>query len=49
MSWKQIPWSDEVATLSDTTPEAVDGTSGSAGTGGSASREDHVHALGHTL
>lgn len=35
-----------VATLSNNTPEAVDGTAGSAGVGGAGSRDDHVHALG---
>lgn len=47
MAWKGIPFSDEVAILSDVTPVAVDGTAGSAGTGTEASRDDHVHALGH--
>jgi len=37
---------DEVASLSDATPAAVDGSSASAGTGTAASRDDHVHALG---
>lgn len=46
MAWKQIPWSDEVATLSNVTPQPVDGTSASAGTGIAASRDDHIHALG---
>jgi len=46
MSWKQIPWSNEVAILSNDVPLAVDGSAGSAGTGGEASRDDHRHALG---
>lgn len=44
MSWKRIPWSDEVATLSNQTPSPIDGTA-SAGTGGEAARYDHKHAL----
>ena len=46
MAWKEIPWADEVATLSDNTPQPVDGTAASAGVSTSASRDDHVHALG---
>jgi hypothetical protein len=44
-TWKKLAYLDEVATLSDVTPQAV-GTTASAGTGIAASREDHVHVLG---
>lgn len=44
-TWKKLAYLDEVATLSDVTPESV-GTAGAAGTGTAASREDHVHDLG---
>lgn len=46
MAWKKILLEGDAATLSDTTPQAVDGSAGAAGTGISASRDDHVHALG---
>lgn len=46
MAWKKIAFEEDVATLSDATPQAVDGTAGSAGTGTKAARDDHVHALG---
>jgi hypothetical protein len=46
MAWKKIAFLDEVAVLSDDTPEAVDGTAASAGTAETASRADHVHPLG---
>jgi len=36
----------DVAELSDATPQPVDGTAATAGTGTKASRDDHVHALG---
>ena len=45
MSWKDVAYLDEVATLSDNTPQAITaGASGQAGTGGAAARDDHVHA-----
>ena len=44
MSWKKVAYIDEVATLSDITPQAITaGASGQAGTGGAAARDDHVH------
>ena len=46
MSWKQIPWVDEVAILTDDTPEPVDGTAEAVGTSNEAARADHIHALG---
>ena len=46
MSWKKIPWYDEVAVLTSTAPEPVDGTAEAVGTSGEAARADHVHALG---
>jgi len=46
MSWRELAFLDEVAALTDVTPEPVDGTSEAVGTGTAASREDHVHALG---
>lgn len=47
MAWRELAYLDEVATLSDTEPQPVDGTAGSAGTGTKASRDDHIHMLGH--
>jgi len=44
-TWKEIAYVDNVATLSDLTPQSV-GTSAAAGTGTDASRDDHVHDLG---
>lgn len=46
MTWKKILLEGDAAALSDTTPQAVDGTAEAAGSGSSASRDDHVHALG---
>jgi len=46
LSWKKIPWSDEVAILTDDTPEPVDGTAEAVGTSDEAARADHIHALG---
>ena len=46
MAWKKLAYLDEVASLSDATPQAVDGSAASAGTGTAAARDDHVHALG---
>lgn len=46
MAWKKLAFLDEVATLSDTTPQATDGTAGAAGSGAEAARDDHVHSLG---
>lgn len=43
MSWKKVPWDDEVATLSDTAPQDVDKSAASAGVGTAASRDDHKH------
>jgi len=45
-TWKKLAYYDEVAILSDATPQPVDGTAGAAGTGTEASRADHIHALG---
>jgi len=44
--WKEIAYKDDVATLSDSTPTAIDGGEASAGVGTAASRYDHKHALG---
>ena len=46
MAWKKILLEGDAASLSDTTPQAVDGTAEAAGSGTDASRDDHVHALG---
>ena len=46
MAWKEIPWSDEIAILTDDAPEPVDGTAEAVGTSGEAARADHIHALG---
>ena len=46
MAWKKIAFEEDIVTLSDATPQAVDGSAGSAGTGTKAARDDHVHALG---
>lgn len=46
MAWKKIPWDDEVASLSDVSPNTIEpDDSASAGTGSAASREDHEHAI----
>jgi len=44
-TWKKLAFADEVAALSDTTPEDV-GTTASAGVAVDASRSDHVHEIG---
>lgn len=44
-TWKKLAFIDDVANLSDATPQSV-GTTASAGTGTAASRDDHVHDLG---
>lgn len=43
-TWKKLAYSDEVASLGDTSPADV-GTTASAGTAVTASRSDHVHVL----
>ena len=45
VTWKQIPFADEVATLSATTPSAISAAAGSAGAGTSASKYDHTHQV----
>lgn len=46
MSWKQIPFADEVATLSDVAPNTIEpDDSASAGVAEAASRQDHEHAI----
>jgi len=45
VTWKEIAFLEDVATLSNGTPASV-GTTASAGTGTAAAREDHVHDLG---
>lgn len=45
VTWKQIAFVDDVATLSDTSPSDI-GTSAAAGNGTAAARYNHVHALG---
>ena len=46
MAWKRLLMEGDAAVLSDATPQAVDGSAGSAGTGTKAARDDHVHPLG---
>ena len=43
MSWKELAFLDEVATLSDNAPEDVDKSVAAEGTGTAASRDDHKH------
>jgi len=45
VTWKEIAYKDDVATLSDTAPSDI-GTSAAAGNGTAAARYNHVHALG---
>lgn len=45
VTWKKLAFEDDVATLSDASPQSV-GTAAAAGTGTDASRDDHVHDLG---
>jgi hypothetical protein len=46
-AWVEIArGSGGVATLTSSTPEAVDGSAGAVGVAGDAARADHVHALG---
>ena len=45
VTWKEIAFKDNVAALSDTTPQDI-GTEAAAGSGSTASRHDHVHVLG---
>lgn len=43
MSWKEIAFKDEVATLSDTPPVDVTKEAAAQGVGTAASRDDHKH------
>jgi len=45
MSWKELAFKDEVATLSDTAPVDVTKAAAVAGTGTAASRDDHKHDI----
>ena len=45
VTWKEIAFADDVASLSDSDPSAI-GTEAAAGSASDASRHDHVHALG---
>ena len=45
MPWKKLAYYDEVAVLTDAAPATV-GTAVATGTGTTAARADHVHALG---
>jgi hypothetical protein len=45
VTWKEIAFKDDVASLSDQAAHAI-GTEASAGVGTDASRHDHVHILG---
>lgn len=43
MSWRQVAYLDEVATLSDVAPVDVDKSAAVAGSASEASRQDHKH------
>lgn len=45
-TWKEFAFVGEVAALGTATPAACDGTAASAGSGSTASKVDHIHALG---
>lgn len=49
MSWKQVAYLDEVASLSDVAPSDVKNQVAAAGSGTAASREDHLHDLDLSL
>lgn len=45
MSWKQLAFADEVASLSDNAPADVTKAAAAAGSGTAASRDDHKHDI----
>jgi hypothetical protein len=44
--WKELAYKDDVATLGTGTPVVTDGGAAAAGSGVTASKIDHKHALG---
>jgi hypothetical protein len=45
VTWKEVAFAADVATISSSTPQAV-GTAAAAGSGSDASADDHVHDIG---
>ncbi len=45
VTWKQIPYADEVAVLSSNNPANVNAAAAAPGTGTAASKDDHKHSI----